>query len=190
MALKVNISDTSIYVKEGQVKMVYLFMSLDGGINEENLVRFNQLTNEMEILGDSREKVIVECEKILGKTFDKEDRIGLIYQSIFNWGKSNKETEKIQSLWLLVDSAFFGGIYTSDEKRILRNLSRDWEIEDNVAVLLEMEDTAETILELEKHREWLKTTNYPYDYIRSYDDELEKNKKELVENISLIVCIG
>ena len=176
--------------KTDQLKMVYLFMSIEDKINQENMDQINLLAKDMILSADNVKSAIDACEGILGKAFDKDDRFDLILKNIYDFGKGKIEAEKRQTLWMLVNCAFKDGEYSSNERRMLRNLTRDWEIEDNVTVLTEMEDTAEALLALEKHKEWIKTTNYSYEHIHSVVEELDKNKQELAENISLLASIG
>jgi hypothetical protein len=149
----------------------------------------------MKLSKEDIDSSIEECENILAKSFDAEDRFDVVLKAIINIGDStfgwiSRDAERIQCLWLLVNCAYYDGKYSSDEKRLLRNISRDWEIRDNVAVLSEMEDTAETLLDLVKYKEWIQTTNYPYKHIDGVVKELDKNQQELAHNISLLMSIG
>jgi len=190
MELDLNVQEGSIGTRIDQVKSVYLFMSLEGEISKDNEVRIKELANDLKLSISEFPSIVRACENIIGLSFDNDDRFDTILEHLVKFGKEKSESEKVQILWLLVNCAFYDGEYNQNKKRFLRKLSRLWEIENNVVILSEMEDTAETLLDLEKHKEWIKTTNYPYDYTHSVVEELDKNKQELANNISLLVSIG
>jgi hypothetical protein len=181
--------------KIGQLKIVYFFLSLEEKISDDGLERLNQLASQMKLSKEDIDSSVEECESTLSQSFDAEDRFDVVRKAIIDTGDSlfgwiSKDAEKIQCLWLLVNCAYYDGKYSLNERRLLRNISREWEIKDNVTVLLEMENTAETFFDLIKHKEWIKTTNYPYNYIDGVVKELDKNQQELTNNISLLMSIG
>jgi hypothetical protein len=181
--------------KIGQLQMVYLFLSLEDKISNEGLEKLHNLVSKMKLSKEDEDSIIETSEKILSKSFDKDDRFDVIYEGIigivesyFRW--ADKKAEQKQALWLLINSAYCDGNYTFDKKRLLRTIMRKFNIDNSV--LAEMEDTAETLLDLENHRTWIKkaSAEYGYDYIDSVIKELDKNKVELANNISLVMSIG
>jgi hypothetical protein len=194
-AIGLDTDSKSVYTRRAQLKIVYLFLSLEEKISNDDLEKLTQFASQMKLSKEDVDYFIKECEDILSKSFDLEDRFDVVRKAIFDIGNSSfdlngKEAERIQCLWLLVNCAYYDGKYSLNERKLLRNISREWKIRDNVTVLSEMEDTAETILDLVDHKKWIKTTNYSYDYIDGVVKELDKNQQELAANISLMMSIG
>jgi len=183
-------SDLSEKSRIDQLKMVYLLMSIGGDISHDDLECIKQLAKDMDLPKDILWSTIDECKEILGKFFDEDRRQNLVYENIYSLGKEKNKSERVLSLWLLVDTAFYDEEYSKEEKRLIRKLAGNWEIKDHDSIIIEMEDTADALLDLEKYKEWIKTANYPYDYTNSVVEELDKNKQELANNIALIASIG
>jgi hypothetical protein len=182
------------------LKVAYLFLSLDNKVDKTALRKIDELGNDMDNYSDKKDKIIGECEDLISQSFDSTDRYDVIFEGINKIvGNSSNQpfgllghpkdyVDKKQCLWILVNLAYFDGSYTDSERKLIRALVRKWEIDKSI--LIEMEDTAETLIELNKHKTWIKTTNYPYDYVAGVIKEMDKNQEELSSNISLLMSIG
>jgi hypothetical protein len=175
------------------LKIAYFFLSVDRPINETDIKKIDELGNGIEEYAKIKEAIFGECDKALSQSFDDDDRFDVVLEGILKAEKTSsvgwveKAVQK-KCLWVLVNLAFYDGSYTENEKRLIRSLMRKWEIDKSI--LVEMEDSAETLVDLDRHRTWIKTTNYPYEHLDAVVKELDKNQHELVNNISLLMSIG
>jgi hypothetical protein len=175
------------------LKAAYFFLSLDRPISEADIKKIDELGSNVEGYSGIKKSIFNECEKILSRSLDDNDRFDVIMEEILKTGNASfvdlpKEAGQKRCLWILVNLALYDGMYSENEKKIIRSLMRKWEIDKSI--LIEMEDSAETLVEVDKNRSWIKTTNYPYDYVDSVVKEMDKNQHELTNNISLLMSIG
>jgi hypothetical protein len=175
------------------LKVAYFFLSVERPISETDIKKIDELGSTVEGYDGIRKSLFNECEKVLSQSFDDTDRFDVIMEGILKTGNASfaglpKEAEQKRCLWILVNLALYDGVYSETEKKLIRSLMRKWEIDKSI--LIEMEDSAETLIEVDKHRSWIKTTNYPYDYVDSVVKEMDKNQHELANNISLLMSIG
>jgi len=88
-------------------------------------------------------------------------------------------------IWTLINLGFADEEYSEPEQKVVTFLADYWEM--NSAVLSDMVDTAETILALTKQKEWIKTTNKPYDTINEGIKEIDKRIKRMFQNIEVLI---
>lgn len=194
---------------EKKLKICYLFLSLEEPMTEANLLKFTQMGENFSGFEESKDAIIAECNQVIDESSDSDERydvviarkINKLVDSMFDYssggmftaivaaGFGNKtmtrETEQKQLLWMLESLAWYDGKCTANEKRIIRDFMSKWGIDKSV--LLEMEDTAETLFMLDNYRTWIKTTGESYDYVNSVIQELDKNQKDISDNIAYTI---
>jgi Fe-S-cluster-containing hydrogenase component 2 len=184
------------------LKMYYLFLSVDEPMSERNGLKFNQIGETIADFEKNKTKVINECEQMLE---NRNDRINVVFDWMtkfvdentisddngYYWEMSDKlfkgKKSQLENLWIIVCLALYDGNYSADEQKILNMLIQKWNIDKSV--FLEMEDTALTLYEMDNYRNWLKLTGEPYDLVNSLLSELDKNQKDISENISEIIFV-
>ena len=184
------LQEGSIDTKIDQLKMIIFFTSIEEDNWQNNLPRIKQLAEDMNLSKKDIDSTIEYCEKSITETINKDFLPGVLRSKITDLGKEKENIFKIQSLWLLVNCAYYEGICSTRKKEVLINLTIDWSLPNADTLLLEMEETVVTLTDIKKYKEWIKSTNYPYDYIHSIVAELEKSEQELAQNITLIASIG
>jgi roadblock/LC7 domain-containing protein len=115
----------------------------------------------------------------------------------------DRELEQKQTLWMLFNTAFAEGGYSTPEKRLITALVDLWKIDPAVAA--EMQDTLETMAAMNAYKEWTaKTTKTKKKWWqfkeppenpenRKWRDlvftELARNEEELVESMTSLITI-
>jgi hypothetical protein len=171
-------------------KICCLLLSLDGPMTGENLTKFTRMGENFSGFTESKYSIILECNQITGKSIDGDDRYDVISEGVNKIAGSMypNAAEKKQFLWMLETLAWHDGTCTPHQKKLIRALTRQWEVDP--AVLLEMEDTAETLLAIESYRRWIKTTSEPSGFGNSIEAELDTNRKDISDNIACTINLG
>jgi hypothetical protein len=176
---------------EGKQKICYLFLSLDEPMTKANLLKFTLMGENFSGFKESKEAIIAECNRVISKSIDSDDRYDAISEGIEKIVDSMypNNVEKKQLLWMLETLAWYDGTCTANEKKLIRTLMRKWEDIDS-SVLIEMEDAAETLVAVDNYRSWIQTTSESYSVIDSVIKELDKNQKEIGDNIAYTINLG
>jgi hypothetical protein len=175
---------------ERKQKICHLFLSLDEPMTDANLLKFTQMGENFSGFKESKDAIIGECNRVVGQSIDGDDRYDVISDGINKIVDSMymNDPEKKQLLWMLESLAWYDGKCTAGEKKFIRTLARKWEMDKSL--LFEMEDTAETLVALDNYRNWIRTTGESYDFINSVIQELDKNQKEIGDNIAYTINLG
>jgi hypothetical protein len=177
---------------EKKQKICYLFLSLDEPMTEAHLLKFTKMGENFSGFTESKDGIIAECNRVIGKSIDSDDRYDVISEEIIKiadllYIPGQFVKEKKQRLWMLETIAWYDGTCTVNEKKLIRALMRKWEIDPSV--LVEMEDTAETLVALDNYRNWIQTKE-PYLFVDSVVKALDKNQTEIGGHIAYTINLG
>ena len=125
---------------------------------------------------DNSSKVIHEITKLL-------DDQG---SGFFLFGSINRDKKtQAKVIWTLINLGYSDDRYSEPEQKVISFLVDYWKMDNTV--LSDMTDTAETILALTKQKEWIKTTNKPYDIISKFINEIDESINQLFQNIEILI---
>lgn len=180
-------------IEEEQLKVFYYFMMSDGKCTSEELDKFVQICNEMDVGQDDMSKIARECELAVdtsGKDCSmrvKKVLYALLEDDVRGYGdwqrlKSDKQ-KQIYVIWNLINLGYADKDFSESERNVIDFLAEHWKI--NEQLLLEMLDIADTMLALTKQKDWIKTTSKPYDSIREVVEEADRDMEKLKKSIEL-----
>ena len=81
--------------------------------------------------------------------------------------------------------AFAEGEYSENEIRLIRNISRQMDIDS--AVGKEMESTLRTLLAVEQEADWLKKSGRPYADVELHLNELADRKNAVMQGLTALL---
>lgn len=182
--------------------LVYILMSVDGEVSEEESAKFEELLDAYDLKG-SKNSLIGTAQDILAKLSPSEkDDMATLYalykeyimknavgkplmlasiMALDRFGNSRKRF----LLWIMVNMAFADQVISENERKLLSEVAQHINLE--WSVVEEMIDAAKALYALEIQKNWLKTKVVkPYEEIEPFVTELEKNQEVIKKNIELL----
>lgn len=177
------------------LKIYYLYMLVDGACTENELTRFHEICDAMEVTDDIKKEVIDYGNSIIDD--EESNREGAVIRTInellsesgmnsysaYSLNHDKKTQAKV--IWTFINLGYSDNEYSKSEKTVVSYFAYTWEVENTI--IKEMLDTAETILVLIRQKEWLKTTNKPYDVIHSGIANIDNKIGQLFGNIEIVI---
>ncbi len=205
-----NFSD---YDKIEQLKMYYLFMLIDGELTDSEKENFTKLCETMGATGEEIKKVTDFCYGVIPETNDEnysnivtirifqvlgwvEDTeinlssnktlpIGLNTKVFHTLFKISNEADCLRFVWTLINLSYSDGNCSEAEKNLINIIAEELRIERTA--LLDLEDTAKTMFMLCSQKDWLKTTNKPYDDVTKELTKIDGQIETLAQNIENLI---
>ncbi len=176
--------------KKNFLKIIYYLIAVDGKITDEELADFDEIGMATDKNYESyKQEIISECEKNIDKAFDNDDYYDNIRDTVSKIIISNKGAENGVSpktvLWNLIVVAYSENDYSEVEKKLIRSVSRDFDIENSI--VLELEHSMETERALEKEEKDLSNDSRPYSIVNKEIEEIKKREKAIFENVNNII---
>lgn len=179
--------------KKVQLKIYYLFMLTDGKCTEDEKAKFAAICKSMEVDNDDKKEVVDFCESLFQVSGDdnstkviREISKLLVDEgnSIFSFGSLNK-IKQVETIWTLINLGYADIEYSEAERKVVSFLSDYWEID--ALTLADLNDTADTILTLTRQKEWVKTTNRPYDVVTRNITEIDEAITRMAKNVEILI---
>lgn len=181
--------------KDVQLKIYYLYMMADGQCTQGENDKFMSICESMGTEETARKEIISFCQEVVHST-DSDNSSKVIHEitkllddqgsSFFLFGSINRDKKtQAKVIWTLINLGYSDDRYSDPEQKVIAFLADYWKMDN--AVLSDMTDTAETILALTKQKEWIKTTNKPYDMISNFISEIDENINQLFQNIEILI---
>lgn len=177
--------------KRLQARLYYLFMLADGEVVPEEHDRFREICESMSLDDERREKIINGCKDlpIVSGKDNSAKIIAEMSKTLSEYEKnswppiSENKQAQAQVIWTLINLGYADSDYSEPEKNVITFLVDFWSFDRHL--LGEMLDTAETMLALTKQKEWIKTTNNPYDTINTRIKHIDETIKQLFESMDI-----
>ena len=175
------------------VKVYCYLMAADGEINEKEEEKLTSIGRDLIAEFDKhKEELLKECKEHLSKAETSEEYEETIEDAIEDilLDYSNIKTPEVspkQLLWNMLTIANSDEKYDEQEKKIVRFLTRKFNIDK--AVLAEMESSMLTVLDIEKEIAWLKTTDKPYVEIETMINELKNRENAIAEGVYSLIAL-
>ena len=181
--------------KKVQLKIYYLFMLADGKCSADEKEKFTSICKSMDVNDDEKKEVIGFCENLINVSgSDNSARVireitNLLAEEgkgIFFGGSLNKnKCKQVESMWTLINLGYADAEYSEAEKKVVSFLTDYWEID--APTLADLNDTAETVLALTRQKDWVKTTNKPYDVVSANIAEIDEAVSRMAKNIEILI---
>ncbi len=203
----------SNYDKIEQLKMYYLFMLIDGELTNSEKDNFTKLCETMEATSEEIKEVTDFCYSIIPQITDENysnivtirilqilgwvenTEINLSYNKSFPIGlyatafhstlKISNEADCLRFVWTLINLSYSDGNCSEAEKNLIDIIAEELRIESTA--LLDLKDTAKTMYMLCKQKDWLKTTNKPYDDVTKELAKIDGQIEILAQNIENLI---
>ena len=176
------------YVKrKNAVQIIYYLMSADGFVSPEEEEKFALICKEVKISDSDRTECVRQCKSKLGEAIDDEDTADIITENTvkllsideFDFCYEDDRVPPKLFLWDLLTVAYSDGEYSSSEKKLIKRIVRELEIDKSV--YLEMDNTIKATYALNKEKVFLAHTDRPWSMIEGYMMEINK-RMEVIEN--------
>ena len=170
--------------------LIYLLMSVDGEVSEEESARFVELLDAYDLKGE-KNSIIGTAQDILAKLSSSEkDNMESLFALYKETGMESSlyylsNEHKRLLLWAMVNMSFADQVIAANEKNFLEVIAK--EIDCEWSVVEQMLDAAKALYALEVQRNWLKTeVSKPYKEIEVLVNELDKNQEVIKKNIEVL----
>ena len=180
-----------ILTKEEQLKLIYLFTKLEKDCAIAEREKFNFLCDEFKITNTTKQNIIGYCECL---PFNDENNFEIVMEEIkkivdkTKRDTYNERNKKIQSfiVWTLLNFAHIDEKITQSEEKIIYYLVDLWNMDKTL--VSNMLDTLDTVSLLQKHIDFLKTTDMPYEKIHSRIEKCEDEIKQIFKDIEITLA--
>ncbi len=185
-----NDGNRIISVKDA-LQVFYLLMAVDGSIDAEELDRFVSIGNELDSSFEEHRSVIIDdCESVIGKSVDSEDRYDLVHDKVGDILRSSSAEGKnvINGkllLWDLLVIAYSNEKFSKDEERLIRYITRVLDVDP--VIISEMELAIKTVKAIEEEEAFLKNSDRRYAEIEPKLDELQDRKNVVIQSAYALV---
>jgi uncharacterized tellurite resistance protein B-like protein len=181
--------------KDVQLKIYYLYMMADGQCTEDENDKFMSICESMDTEETATKEIISFCQEVVHST-GSDNSSKVIHEitkllddqgsGFFLFGSINRDKKtQAKVIWTLINLGYSDDRYSEPEQKVISFLVDYWKMDNTV--LSDMTDTAETILALTKQKEWIKTTNKPYDIISKFINEIDESINQLFQNIEILI---
>lgn len=173
------------------LKIIYYMMCADGIIDGSEQRKFKEIGLEVDRnFPEYEDELISECNKKIQEAEDAEDRYDLIHDGVndclsHSWKTHEGSIQPKLLLWNLTAIAFSEGEYAEEEKRLMRYIARQMNVDKSAVA--EMEHTIQTLIALEKEEQWLKSSNRQYKEIEAQLNELSDRKLAIMRGIHALM---
>ncbi len=182
-----NTVDISVITKEGALKIICLLMSVDKQIKDEELDQYKSIAYEID--NNYNHKLLSDIQKDIAK-FDENDYFDDLLdltKDILNESLlcSGGDISVKLLLWNLFVVAYSDNDINEDEMRLIRYIARQAKIDKSI--ILDYENTIKTLQAIENEKEMLKTSDKSFHLVDSKLKDLDKRKKNIMENVMILI---
>lgn len=170
-----------------QLKIYYLFMLADGKCSAGEKMKFTSICKSMNIDDNYKKEVIDFCENAIhiSSSDNSAKVIREIVKLLAKEENNINKCKQVETVWTLINLGYADMEYSEAEKKVVSFLTDYWEID--ALTLADLNDTAETVLTLTRQKEWVKTTNKPYDVISANIAEIDKAISRMAKNVEILI---
>lgn len=170
------------------LKTFYYMMSIDGKITSDELSKFDEVgaTLAADYFNEHKNTIISECNSKINMS--EVDFYDVIQEDIDEAIDESDGFNKIGSrlvIWNLLVIAISDGEYSSEEKKLLRHISRVTGVEADI--LLEMEQSMNTIIAVQTALENLKNSDRPYSEIGKLVEEYNARRNTVLKSVMELI---
>lgn len=181
-----------IFEKQSALAVFYYLIAVDGNVSEEELVKFDEIGQEVDPDGfpNYKDALINACQDQMNNIIDEEDHYDVIIEGIDKAlaNRADSLEDGLTSrmlIWDLMTISFIDEDYSNLERKLIKHIVRVLEIDKSI--FLEMEQLMKTNVSVTREKEWLQQSNRPYNEIAPIVDELEKRINAIRESASCLI---
>lgn len=191
--VKKALKDSSVHEEmittEDALKIIYLLIAADKHITNVETDKFDAIFKELDPDNKLNKDELVSSCSIIKRTSEDEyiDYILDGVQDALNHSKSSGKGTigKNLLLWNLLAVAYSDGVYSEEEKRILRTINRRMEIDHTI--ILEMESAVEAINAIFQEEELLKHSGKAYDEVVPLLEETKRRSEIIMQSVHELI---
>lgn len=175
------------------LRLLYCMIIADGAVSDEEIARFCEIGQELDPEFSSyQETIIEEGTSLMKSSYADNDEY---YDSVHDFANdilqsaSSTEENGVRGkllLWDLLTVVYSDGDYSSNEKRLLRLITKRFGIDS--AVLLEMEHTLRTLMAMEDEENWLRNSDRSYAVVEERMKEVEDRKNTIMQGVKALIA--
>ena len=172
---------------EDALVIIYCMMRADGKISMEEIDKFDAIGLDIDKdFMSYREELISKCNGQIVKAENDDDRYDILHDMIRDSLDHSQNTSEGSIypkllLWNLVAIAYSEKKYSAVEKRLIRFITRQLDID--ASVLSEMEFAVQTLMELESQEKWLRSTDRRFSEVEVHMNEIADRKRVIMDGI-------
>ena len=173
------------------LKLIYCLMASDGSISPEEEEKFLEIGNSLDSEFEQwKDELIADLSMKDTVLSDEDEYFDFIHdyaaEIIYKTEDVGDGIGAKTLIWDLLVMAFTEGDYSTNERRLIRFVTRGLNVD--LAVLLEMEQTLRTITALNKEEAWLKSVNRSYSVIDEQMTELKERRDTILTGLHALIA--
>ena len=177
--------------KRNAAKIYYYLMYVDGKVTDEEIGRFEEIGKEIdEDFEKYKDEIIKECKEQISKAKDSRylyDRIqeGVENELKYQFDDCSWNVSAKLIVWNMLTIAYSDQEYAETERNLIKYVACRTNVDS--VYLLEMENLLKAAKAVEKEKEWIKTTDKPYEEIHTIVDELDVRKATIFNSVKQLI---
>ena len=186
---KVEIMNGCLTTK-GALTLFYLLMAADHQIEESEILQFCEIGRELDTQFEVYQEELLLELKNLTKEFDEDEYFEDIRDCVKDTieGSFNVRGATIPAklfLWDLQVISFSDNNRTEEEDDLIRYIAKHLKVDKSV--VSEMEETVRTLIAMEQEKDWLKSTNRPYEAVEAELNGLSNRSNAILQGVHMLI---
>lgn len=177
---------------EGVLQLMYLLMSADEQITDDELAQFHEIGKEIDQqYEEHKTKLLDDCKNLVAdmEQEDYQDEIRDLAKEVVD-ASMNVPGGTIPVkllLWDLMVIAMSDNEFQDSEMGLIRYIAKHIGV--SKSLIPEMENSIRAMDAIDHEIQWLKTTdNRPYSIVGPQIEEMERRKKAIMEGIHMLIA--
>jgi len=193
-ALKATDSKEKVLTIRDTLRLIYCLMAVDGTISDEEIDKVTEIGRGLDPQFEEYEgDLLALCKNLTNmhsQIRDKDEYYDLIHDEASNILSStaapgaNGIRAKVL-IWDLLAVAYSEGDYSTDERRLIRYISKNVGVEQ--VTIMEMEHTIRTLMAIEQEETWLRNSNRSYAIVESHINELADRRNAIMRGVNALL---
>lgn len=169
------------------LKVMYFLMAVDGEITGDELEKFDEVGNALDVsFSENKDAIVRECDETYFSRNNYDSEYEYIKHEVSKAIKESVPTEDSfitpkLLLWDLLANANIDDEYSKPEQELIKYIAGLLDVPDDE--YLELETSMQTLVAIENELDWLTTTDRPYSEVETMINELADRKLVIMESV-------
>ncbi len=193
-ALRAADSKEKVLSVRDTLRLIYCLMAVDGTISSEEIDKVTEIGKGLDPAFDEYENDLLALSaKLTGmhaQAVEEDDYYDMVHDEASSILSSTSAPGaggirgKVL-IWDLLAVAYSEGDYSTDERRLIRYISKNVGVEQ--VTIMEMEHTIRTLMAIEQEETWLRNSNRSYAIVESHMNELADRRNAIMRGVNALL---
>lgn len=176
---------------EDAMRVIFCLIAVDRIVSNKEIEKFNDIGIQIDpLFSYYRERIMEECDLEFSKAQDYEDYYDIVHDYAAHIIRNSqirgdKAINGKSLYWNLLATAFVDEGYSENEKRLIRFIARELEIDKTVT--LEMETALKTLLAIDEEEHYLQESGRTYKEVQKHLEDLDDRRQAIMQGVFALV---